>query len=330
MDMDIPSPLPAQPVRFLDRLRGFIRMRGLAYKTEQTYLFWIKRFIRFHDRQHPEAMGTSEVEAFLSHLVLQANASVGTQRVALNALVFLYREFMGVPLDNLNYEAARKPRKLPTVFSPQEAKSAIDNMEGEYRLIAMLIYGAGLRINEALRLRVKDVDFGMQQLIVRSGKGNKDRVTLLPDSLVQSLSQQIESALLQHASDLAKGFGSVYMPNALARKYPNASREPDWQYVFPASVLSQDPRSGIRRRHHMLDRTVQKHFRKAIRAAGIRKPANSHTFRHSFATRLLEAGYDIRTIQKLLGHSDIRTTEIYTHVVRKGGFGVRSPVDDGF
>lgn len=328
MDMDIPSPLPAQPVRFLDRLRGFIRMRGLAYKTEKTYLFWIKRFIRFHDRQHPESMGALEVEAFLSHLVLQANASVGTQRVALNALVFLYREFLGVPLENLNYEAARKPRKLPTVFSPQEAKAAINHMEGEYRLIAMLIYGAGLRINEALRLRVKDVDFGMQQLIVRSGKGNKDRITLLPDSLVQPLARQIEAALHQHASDLTQGYGSVYLPTALARKYPNASQEPDWQFVFPAGVLSQDPRSGIRRRHHMLDRTVQKHFRKAIRAAGIRKPANSHTFRHSFATRLLEAGYDIRTIQKLLGHADIRTTEIYTHVVRKGGFGVRSPIDN--
>lgn len=328
MDMDIPSPLPVQPVRFLDQLRAFIRMRGLAYKTEKTYVFWIKRFIRFHDRQHPESMGALQVEAFLSHLVLQTNASVGTQRVALNALVFLYREFLGVPLDNLNYEAARKPRKLPTVFSPQEAKAAIDNMEDEYRLIAMLIYGAGLRINEALRLRVKDVDFGMQQLIVRSGKGNKDRITLLPDSLIQPLSRQIEAALHQHASDLAHGYGSVYLPMALSRKYPNASREPGWQYVFPAGVLSQDPRSGIRRRHHMLDRTVQKHFRKAIRAAGIRKPANSHTFRHSFATRLLEAGYDIRTIQKLLGHSDIRTTEIYTHVVRKGGFGVRSPIDE--
>lgn len=330
MDMDVPPPLPTPPVRFLDKLRGFIRMRGLAYKTEKTYLFWIKRFIRFHDRKHPETMGASEVEAFLSNLVLQANASVATQRVALNALVFLYREFLGAPLENLNYEAARKPRKLPTVFSPEEARAAIGNMKDEFRLIAMLMYGSGLRINEVLRLRVKDVDFGMQQLVVRSGKGNKDRVTLLPDSLIRPLTQQIESALLQHASDLARGYGSVYLPTALSRKYPNASREPDWQYVFPAKDFSVDPRSGIQRRHHMLDRTVQKHFRKAIRSAGIRKPANSHTFRHSFATRLLEAGYDIRTIQKLLGHTDIRTTEIYTHVVRKGGFGVRSPVDDGF
>ncbi|XKH01135.1 integron integrase [Marinobacter nauticus] len=328
--MDIRTPIPSQSTRFLDRLRNFIRLRGLAYKTEQTYVFWIKRFIRFHGRRHPETMGTVEVEAFLSHLVLQANVSVGTQRVALNALIFLYREFLDTPLEDLQYEMAKKPKKLPVVFSPEEAASAIGNLEGEYKLIAMLIYGAGLRINEALRLRVKDVDFGMQQLVVRDGKGGKDRITLLPDRLVKPLQQQIDTALHLHKADLARGFGSVYMPAGLARKYPSASQEPDWQYVFPAPDLSVDPRSGVKRRHHMLDRTVQKHFRIAIRAAGIRKPAGSHTFRHSFATRLLEAGYDLRTIQKLLGHSDVRTTEIYTHVVRKGGFGVRSPVDEAF
>ena len=216
------------------------------------------------------------------------------------------------------------------VFSPDEARRVIANLEGEYQLVAMLIYGAGLRISEALRLRIKDIDFGMQQLIVREGKGGKDRITLLPDRLIEPLQKQIHSARLQHKVDIARGCGSVYMPAGLAKKYPNASQEPDWQYVFPAPDLSMDPRSGIRRRHHMLDRTVQKHFKIAIRAAGIHKPAGSHTFRHSFATRLLEAGYDLRTIQKLLGHSDVRTTEIYTHVVRKGGFGVRSPVDEAF
>lgn len=328
--MDIPTPIPAQPTRFLDQLRGFIRLRGLAYKTELTYVFWIKRFIRFQDRKHPRSMGTAEVEAFLSHLVLQANVSVATQRVALNALIFLYREFLGTPLDDLQYEVARKPKKLPTVFSAEEARSVIAHLEGEYQLIAMLLYGAGLRISEALRLRVKDVDFGMQQLIVRCGKGGKDRITLLPDRLIEPLRHQIESALHLHQSDLIKGFGSVYMPAGLARKYPSASEESAWQYVFPAPDLSIDPRSGIRRRHHLIDRTVQKHFKIAINASGIRKPAGSHTFRHSFATRLLEAGYDLRTIQKLLGHSDVRTTEIYTHVVRKGGFGVRSPVDEAF
>jgi len=328
--MDIPTPIPAQPTRFLDKVRAFIRLRGMAYKTEKTYLFWIKRFIRFHGLQHPEVLGSKEVEAFLSHLVLQVNVSASTQRVALNALVFLYREFLGQPLDDLNFEHSRKPVKLPTVFSAEEARSVIRNLSGDYKLVAMLLYGSGLRINEALRLRVKDVDFDMQQLIVRSGKGAKDRITLLPDRLVEPLKQQIDSALHQHQADLLKGSGSVYLPAGLARKYPNASQEPGWQYIFPALELSRDPRSGIRRRHHLLDRTVQKHFRRAIQAAGIRKLAGSHTFRHSFATRLLEAGYDLRTIQKLLGHSDLRTTEIYTHVVRKGGFGVRSPVDEGF
>lgn len=328
--MDIRTPIPTESTRFLDQLRNFIRLRGLAYKTEKTYVFWIKRFIRFHGKKHPKSMGTSEVEAFLSHLVLQANVSVSTQRVALNALIFLYREFLGTPLDNLQYEAARKPQRLPVVFSPHEARRVIENMSGEYKLVAMLLYGAGLRINEALRLRVKDIDFGMQQLIVREGKGRKDRITLLPDRLIEPLRSQINSAVLLHQVDLAKGFGSVYMPAALAKKYPSASREADWQYVFPAPDLSIDPRSGIRRRHHLQDRTVQKHIKTAVRQAGIQKPAGSHTFRHSFATRLLEAGYDLRTIQKLLGHSDVRTTEIYTHVVRKGGFGVRSPVDEAF
>lgn len=328
--MDIRSPISPQSTRFLDQLKNFIRLRGLAYKTEKTYVFWIKRFIRFHGRKHPKSMGIPEVEAFLSHLVLQANVSVGTQRVALNSLIFLYREFLGTPLENLEYEAARKPKRLPVVFSPDEAKRVLENMNGEYQLVAMLLYGAGLRISEALRLRVKDIDFAMQQLIVREGKGGKDRITLLPDRLIERLQSQIQTTLLQHQVDLAKGLGSVYMPAALDKKYPSASQEPDWQYVFPAPDLSIDPRSGIRRRHHLMDRTVQKHIKVAVRAAGIQKPAGSHTFRHSFATRLLEAGYDLRTIQKLLGHSDVRTTEIYTHVVRKGGFGVRSPVDEAF
>lgn len=327
--MDIPAPLPPKPVRLLDKVRSRIRLRGMAYKTEKTYLFWIKRFIRFHGRQHPKQMGSVEVEAFLSHLVLQANVSSSTQRVALNALVFLYR-FLDQPLEDLSFERARKPAKLPTVFSADEARSVIRVLQGEYKLVAMLLYGSGLRINEALRLRVKDIDFEMQQLIIRSGKGNKDRITLLPDVLIEPLRQQIAFALKQHQADMLKGFGSVYLPAGLARKYPNASEEAGWQYVFPAAELSRDPRSGTRRRHHLMDRTVQKHFRIAILKAGIRKPAGSHTFRHSFATRLLENGYDLRTIQKLLGHSDVRTTEIYTHVVRKGGFGVRSPVDEPF
>ena len=200
--MDIRTPISPQSTRFLDQLRNFIRLRGLAYKTEQTYVFWIKRFIRFHGRKHPETMGSGEVEAFLSHLVLQANVSVATQRVALNALIFLYREFLGSPLEELQYEPARKPKKLPVVFSPDEARRVIANLEGEYQLVAMLIYGAGLRISEALRLRVKDVDFGMQQLIVREGKGGKDRITLLPERLIEPLQKQIHSTLLQHQVDM--------------------------------------------------------------------------------------------------------------------------------
>lgn len=325
--MDIPAPIPAKPTRFLDQLRSFIRSRNLAYKTEKTYVAWIKRYIRFNGLRHPSELGSVEVEAFLSHLAVHGNASVNTQRTALNALVFLYREFLGEKLEELDFKLAGKARRLPTVFSPTEVKAVIDNLTDEYQLLAKLMYGSGLRISESIRLRVKDIDFGMQQLIVRSGKGDKDRITLLPGSLIEPLRSQIRRTLRQHESDLEGGYGRVYLPNALEKKYPNAATEAAWQYVFPARELSVDPRSGVRRRHHMMDRTVQKAIKQAITAAGIRKKANSHVFRHSFATQLLEAGYDIRTIQKLLGHSDVRTTEIYTHVVRGGGFGVRSPVD---
>jgi site-specific recombinase XerD len=290
MILDVPPKLPENPTRFMDQLRSLIRSRNLAYKTEQTYCHWIKRFIRFHGMQHPSTCATKEVEQFLSHLAVQRNSSISTQRTALNAIVFLFREFLQQPLDELSFELARKPRRLPTVFTHDEAKAVISNLEGASQLVARLMYGSGLRINEVLRLRVKDIDFGMQQIIVRSGKGNKDRTTLLPESLLEPLELQIELCLVQHKQDLASGHGEVYMPSALNRKFPEA----------------------------------------AIREAGIYKQANSHVLRHSFATRLLEAGYDIRTIQKLLGHSDVRTTEIYTHVVRKGGFGVRSPVDEAF
>lgn len=326
--MDVPPRLPARPMRFEHRLRAFIRARNLAYKTERTYFFWIKRFIRFHGMTHPSELGAPAVEGFLSHLAVGRNTSVNTQRTALNALVFLYREFLGMDLGDLSFKHPTKPRRLPVVFSHEEVVAVIAQLEGDYRLIAQLMYGAGLRISEALRLRVKDVEFSLCQLIVRAGKGDKDRVTLLPDSMHAPLKAQIRKVLALHQADLACGAGEVYLPHALARKYPSAPRESAWQYLFPAPGLSVDPRSGVRRRHHLMDRTVQKAFKQAIAAAGIDKHANSHAFRHSFATRLLEAGYDIRTIQKLLGHADVRTTEIYTHVVERGGFGVRSPVDN--
>lgn len=325
--MDVPPLLPASPTRFIDRLRAFIRARNLAYKTEKTYIHWTKRFIRFHDRRHPTELDSQDIERFLSHLAVQGNASVNTQRTALNALIFLYREFLGIAVEDLQFHQSRKPRRIPTVFTSSEAKAIIDGLDGEFRLLAMLMYGSGLRISEALRLRVKDVDFGMQQLIVRNGKGNKDRVTLLPGALNAPLRAQRQLVEARHRADLEQGFGRVYLPNALSRKYPRAEIELGWQYLFPARDLSIDPRSGVRRRHHILERTVQRQIKEALRKAEIHKLAGSHTFRHSFATRLLEAGYDIRTIQKLLGHADVRTTEIYTHVVRKGGFGVRSPVD---
>lgn len=328
MITDVPPKLPEKPIRFMDQFRALIRSRNLAYKTEQTYCHWVKRFIRFHHMQHPAGLSSMDVEGFLSHLAVQCNNSVGTQRTALNALVFLYREFLGQPFEDLHFEAARKPQRLPTVFTHEEAIAVIGHLEGTPQLVARLMYGSGLRVNEALRLRIKDIDFGMQQILVRSGKGNKDRVTLLPNSLLETLKLQIKAALLLHRHDLAGGFGEVYMPFALDRKYPNAGTEPAWQYLFPAAKTSKDPRSNSVRRHHLLDRTVQRAIGAAIRRAGIYKQANSHALRHSFATRLLEAGYDIRTIQKLLGHADVRTTEIYTHVVKKGGFGVRSPVDE--
>ncbi len=325
--MDVPPPVPEQPVRFTDQLRSFIRARNLAYKTEKTYLFWILRFIRFHNRQHPKVMGAVEVEAFLSHLAVQQHASVNTQRTALNALVFLYREFLGQDLGTLSFGQAKGRRRIPTVFSNDEACAVIARLDAEYKLMAQLMYGSGLRISECIRLRVKDVDFSMNVLNVRDGKGGKDRVTVLPTSLRPMLVQQIGFVKALHQKDLARGCGEVYLPHALARKYPNAPRETAWQFLFPAGILSIDPRGGVRRRHHVMDRTVQKVIKQAIRESGVAKQASCHTFRHSFATRLLESGYDLRTIQELLGHADVKTTEIYTHVVKQGAPGVVSPLD---
>lgn len=333
--MDVPSALPDKPTRLIDQLRALIRSRNLAYRTEKTYVHWVLRYIRFHGRQHPRELGATHVDAFLSHLAIQRQCSPATQKTALNALIFLYRELLVQPLDGLHFSYARKSQRVPVVFSHEEAQALISHLSGINQMVARLIYGSGLRINEALRLRVKDVDFAMQQITVRAGKGNKDRTTLLPDSLIHPLTLQIDSALATHCQDIANGLGEVYMPFALARKYPRQARSPGWQYIFPASRLAVDPRashddgSAIRRRHHVLDRTVQRAIMLAMRDANIHKHGNSHTLRHSFATRLLEHGYDIRTIQKLLGHADVKTTEIYTHVVQKGGLGVISPLDRG-
>lgn len=326
--MDIPPSLPARPVKLMDQLRAFIRAKNLSYSTEKTYVLWIKRYIYYHDKKHPKDLGAKHVSEFLNDLAVARHCSVSTQRTALNALIFLYNQFYRRDLKSVDFIRAKNKVRIPVVFSHEEALAIIDRLEGDAQLVALLIYGTGMRINEVLRLRVKDIDFSMQEIFIRNGKGSKDRVTLLPDSLIARLESQINCALAMHQRDLESGYGEVYLPNALSRKYPNAAKDPAWQYLFPARLMSLDPRSQLKRRHHVLDRTIQKHIRKAIVAVGVRKQANSHTFRHSFATRLLERGYDIRTIQKLLGHSDVKTTEIYTHVVKKGGFGVNSPIDN--
>lgn len=324
---DIPKPVSPQSGRFLDQLRGHIRSQGLAYTTEKTYIHWIVQFIRFHTLKHPSEMGRAEVGAFLSHLALTRHVSQSTQRLALNALSYLYNRFLNQPIDGLNWKQAKYKPKIPVVFTHAEAVNVIKSLDPPYNLIAKLLYGSGLRISECLQLRIKDIDFGMQTITVRQGKGGKDRSTVLPDTLIADLKVQIKNTLHQHARDLEDGFGTVYLPDALARKYRNAERSPEWQYVFPATRRSIDPRSGVERRHHVMDRTVQKAVRTAIVRASIYKKAGCHTFRHSFATRLLEQGYDLRTIQTLLGHTDISTTQIYTHVVKRGALAVRSPVD---
>lgn len=324
---DIPVPLPTVPVRFMDRFRAFIRARQLAYRTEKTYCLWVREFIRFHNKRHPESMGATEVNAWLSHLANNRHVSVNTQKTALNSVVFMYHQFLGRELGKLQFTNTSQGRKLPTVFSHEEAMAVLSNMRGTHKLIASLMYGSGLRVMEATRLRVKDVDFSEQCLFVRETKGDKWRRSLLPSSVATGLRNQIEFALALHQRDLEDGYGEVYMPNALAKKYPSAARSPAWQYVFPAQRLSVDPRSGIRRRHHVGEQQVRRSVNEALKATGIRKKASCHTFRHSFATNLLKSGTDIRSIQELLGHNDISTTQIYTHVIGTHQRGISSPLD---
>ncbi len=312
----------------LDQVRERIRFKHYSIRTERAYVLWIRRFILFHGKRHPSTMGAPEVEAFLTHLANEGQVTASTQNQAFSALLFLYRDVLAQQLEAVaNVERAKKPERLPTVLTRDEVRAVMAHLDGTNALMAKLLYGAGLRVMECVRLRIKDVEFGRREILVRDGKGGKDRVTMLPDSLVDGLAEQVRRTVEIHRQDLAAGYGSVYLPNALARKYPAAPRETGWQHVFPASKLSVDPRSGKTRRHHVDEKRLQRAVKAAVRKAGITKPATCHTFRHSFATHLLEGGYDIRTVQELLGHSDVRTTMVYTHVLNRGGKGVRSPLD---
>lgn len=316
------------PPKLLDQVRMRIRRLGLSIRTEEAYVGWIRRFILATGKRHPRAMGAREIEGFLTGLAVHGNVSASTQNQALSALLFLYREVLELDLPWMeNIQRAKKPERLPLVLSRDEATALLAQMSGTAWLMAALLYGAGLRLMECLRLRVKDVDFARNEITVRHGKGGKDRRTMLPAMVVDALRAQLAKAKRVHARDLAAGFGEVWLPDALARKYPNAARDWAWQYVFPAGVRSTDPRSGVVRRHHASESIVQRAVKRAVREAGIDKPATCHTLRHSFATHLLEAGHDIRTIQELLGHTDVSTTQIYTHVLNRGGRGVLSPLD---
>ena len=310
------------------RLRSAIRIRHYSRRTEKAYLYWAERFVAFHRGKHPARMGGAEVVSFLSHLAERQNVAASTQNQAFNALVFLYGQVLGTPLEELGpIVRARRPRRLPVVLTEQEARDLIGAISGSPRLVASLLYGSGLRLLEALRLRVKDVDFGRGEIRVRDGKGRRDRVTMLPRSLGDDLRRQLEVAHAYHRADLAEGFGEVGLPDALARKYPGAPKEWHWQYVFPGQRRSLDSCSGCERRHHLHESTVQRSVKAALRRTGIAKNASCHSLRHSFATHLLERGQDIRTVQELLGHRSVATTMVYTHVLGRGAGGVASPLD---
>ncbi len=329
----VAEPAPKPGPKLLDLVRRACRLRQYSYRTEQTYCGWIKRFCLFHidehgHPRHPRDLGTQEVVDFLAHLVTDRNVAASTQNQALNALVFLYGTVLGKELGDLgDFPRSRRRKKLPVVLSRDEVERVLTHLSGRDRLFASLLYGSGLRLTEGLRLRVKDLDFDLRQIVVRQGKGRKDRVTVLPTPLEEPLREQVERVRLLHRRDLDDGFGAVHLPGALARKYPSAPKELGWQYLFPSTQRSRDPRDGAERRHHLAGSTVQRAVRRAAGQAGIAKPVTPHVFRHSFATHLLERGADIRTVQELLGHVSVHTTQIYTHVLNRGGLGVVSPLD---
>jgi integron integrase len=316
------------PKKLLEQVSDVIRLKHYSYKTEKSYVNWIKRYILFHNKQHPREMSGKEIEEFLTHLAVEENVAASTQNQALNAILFLYKEVLKQELDlKVDAVRAKRSRYLPTVLTKEEVLAIINNLSGVYQLVVKLLYGTGLRQTECLQLRVKDLDFAQQQLTVRDAKGSESRVTMLPTSLIEELQFHLQIVKRQHQQDLEKGYGSVYLPFALERKYKNADREWIWQFVFPSYRISQDPRSKIIRRHHLHESSLQKALKQAVKIAGINKRVSCHTFRHSFATHLLQNSYDIRTVQELLGHKDVKTTMIYTHVLNRGGKGVISPLD---
>ncbi|MDP2006964.1 MAG: integron integrase [Rubrivivax sp.] len=325
---DAGPPARATEPRLLDRVRREIRLRHYSIRTEAAYAEWVRRFVLFHDKRHPRDLGPDEVAQFLTYLAVERDVAPSTQGQAKSALLFLYRVVLNLDLPWLDeVVAAQNPRRLPVVLTPSEVRKLMAEMSGSAGLIASLLYGTGMRLLEGLRLRVKDVEFERREVLVRSGKGGKDRVTVLPENLVLPLQQQVAKVRALHQRDLGEGFGTVWLPHALSVKYPAASRVLGWQWIFPSAKRSADPRGNAVQRHHLSETSIQKAMGIAARRAGIEKPCSPHILRHSFATHLLQSGYDIRTVQELLGHSDVSTTMIYTHVLNRGGRGVRSPLD---
>jgi integron integrase len=319
--------IPRGKPKLLDQVRDVIRRKHYSFRTEQIYLDWTRRFILFHGKRHPGEMAEVEVTQFLTHLARDGGVAASTQNQALSALLFLYKEVLRQEIGWLDQvERVKRPARLPVVLTKDEVRKVFAQLHGTHRLMAGLLYGSGLRLMECVRLRVKDVDFSYAHIVIRDGKGAKDRVTMLPVNLAQTLERHLQKVKAQHDEDLEAGLGSVYLPTALQKKYPNAPKEWSWQYIFPSSRISLDPRSQQRRRHHVEESSLQMAMKRAVRAAGISKPATCHSLRHSFATHVLENGYDIRTVQELLGHKDV-STMIYTHVLNKPGLGVKSPLD---
>ncbi|MBK8782582.1 MAG: integron integrase [Anaerolineales bacterium] len=329
---ETPKPTTAsssKPKKLLDQFRDNIRLKQYSYRTEKTYIEWVREYILFHNKRHPREMGVTEINQFITHLVVDRKASASTQNQAISAILFLYRNTLHIELDqsSLNFIRPKKGKRVPNVLSAQEARAVISNMTGPYKLMAQIMYGSGLRLMECLRLRVKDIDFENHRIIVYDGKGGDDRVTMLPDSIIAPMREHLAQTKAIHKKDLAAGLGSVQMPFALDKKYPAAHKEWIWQFIFPAPTLYTEAETGITRRHHIHETALQKAIRAAAKTAKIDKRVTPHTFRHSFATHLLQNGYDIRTVQELLGHKDVKTTMIYTHVLGRGGLSVKSPLD---